>query len=55
MFFPSGFEHSLTSHAGSAWAPSPWHATQRAAADALNRLERGEPPTRGWTTTDDSP
>jgi hypothetical protein len=23
MFFQSGFEHSLTSHAGIAWAPSP--------------------------------
>ena len=23
MFFPSGFEHSFTSHAGSAWALSP--------------------------------
>jgi hypothetical protein len=23
-FFPSGFERSLTSHAGSAWALSPW-------------------------------
>jgi hypothetical protein len=23
MFFPSGFEHSLTSHAGGAWARSP--------------------------------
>src|SRR6266403_5598995 len=32
MFFPSGFEHSLTAHAGSARAPSPWEAVQRAAA-----------------------
>jgi hypothetical protein len=23
IFFQSGFEHSLTSHAGAAWAPSP--------------------------------
>jgi hypothetical protein len=34
MFFPSGFEHSLTSHAGAAWARSPWEAVQRAAGDA---------------------
>ena len=54
MFFPSGFEHSLTSHAGSAWALSPWHATQRAAADALNRLEGGERAPRDWTLTDES-
>jgi len=26
------FEHSLTADAGSAWAPSPWQAVQRAAA-----------------------
>ena len=31
MFFPSGLEHSKTSHAGSAWARSPWEAGQRAA------------------------
>jgi hypothetical protein len=31
VFFPSGFEHSLTSHAGAAWARSPWKAVQRAA------------------------
>ena len=55
MFFPSGFEHSLTSHAGSAWALSPWAATQRAAADTLDRLERGEPAPRDWTLTDESP
>jgi hypothetical protein len=46
MFFPSGFEHSLTSHAGSAWAPSPWQAMQRAAEDALERLEATEPSAR---------
>ena len=55
MFFPSGFEHSLTSHAGSAWALSPWQATPRAAADALNRLDGGEPAPREWTLTDESP
>ena len=55
MFFPAGFEHSLTSHAGSAWARSPWEAVQRAAGDALNRLEGGEPAPCDWTGTDESP
>jgi hypothetical protein len=54
MFFVSGFEHSLASHAGSAWAPSPWAAVQRAAADALERRERGAAP-RDWTLVDDPP
>jgi hypothetical protein len=55
MFFPSGFEHSLTSHAGGAWARSPWEAVQRAAGDALHKLEAGEPAPRDWTLTDESP
>jgi hypothetical protein len=55
MFFPSGFEHSRTSHAGSAWTPTPWAAVQRAAGDALRRLEQGDAPPRDWTTTDESP
>ena len=55
MFFPSGFEHSLTSHAGSAWARSPWEAVQRAAQDALHKFEAGEPAARDWTGTDESP
>src|SRR5207247_10882443 len=55
MFFPSGFEHSLTSHAGSAWAGSPGEAVQRAAGGALNRLQAAEPTPRDWTTIDDSP
>jgi len=38
-FFPSGFEHSFTSTAGSAWAATPWHAVQRAAAATLDRLD----------------
>jgi hypothetical protein len=50
MFFPSGFEHSLTSHAGAAWARSPWEAVQRAAGDALHKLEAGEPPPRAGTS-----
>ncbi len=40
IFLPEGFEHSLTSHAGAAWVRSPWEAVQRAACDALGRLER---------------
>ena len=36
IFFQSGFEHSLTSHAGGAWARSPWEAVQRAGLDALS-------------------
>ncbi len=31
--------------------PSPWEA----AADALNRLQAGEPVTPDWTMTDESP
>jgi hypothetical protein len=53
MFFPSGFEHSFTSHAGSGWAASPWQAVQHAAQDALDKLQSSGPPTRDWTTTDD--
>jgi hypothetical protein len=55
VFFPSGFEHSLTSHAGAAWARSPWEAVQRAAGDALQKLEAGEPAPRDWTVADESP
>ena len=44
MFFPSGFEHSLTSHAGTGWSRSPWEAVRRAAADALDRLEMQDSP-----------
>lgn len=46
-FFPSGFEHSFTSTAGSAWAATPWHAVQHAAAATLDRLEAREP-ARDW-------
>ena len=55
IFFESGFEHSLTSHAGAAWARSPWEAVQRTAEDALRKLEAGEPAVRDWTMTNDSP
>ena len=55
MFFLSGFEHSLTADAGSAWARSPWEAVQRAAADALRRREAPEPALPDWSTVDESP
>jgi len=55
MFFPEGFEHSLTSHAGAGWAPSPWEATQKAAQDVLHKLQSGEPAPRDWTETNESP
>jgi hypothetical protein len=54
-FFPSGFERSLTSHAGSAWALSPWEAVQRGARDALDRLQAAESVPRDWTLTSASP
>ena len=54
-FFQSGFEHSLTSHAGAAWARSPWEAVQRAAVDALGKRESPDAEPREWTTTDESP
>jgi hypothetical protein len=55
IFFQSGFEHSLTSHAGAAWARSPWEAVQRAAGDALYKLRTGEAAPRDWTTMNDAP
>jgi len=55
MFFLSGFEHSLTADAGGAWAPSPWEAVQRAAADALRRREGVDAAPRDWTASDESP
>jgi hypothetical protein len=54
MFVSSGFEHSLIANAGSAWAPSPWEAAQRAARDALRRREAPERAPRDWTTVDDA-
>jgi hypothetical protein len=32
-FYTTGMEHSPTSATGTAWGPTPWHATQRAAGD----------------------
>jgi len=55
MFFVSSFEHSLTSHAGSAWALTPWTAVQQAARDALDKLHGVESRPPDWTATDDSP
>ena len=40
---------------GSAWATSPWAAVQRAARDAFDKLQTGEPAKPDWTVTDDSP
>src|SRR5262249_6341348 len=55
-FFPSGFEHSLTSSAASAFALSPWAAVQQAARDALAKLQHdGDTAPRDWTLTDESP
>jgi len=55
-FFPSGFEHSFTSSAASAFAMSPWEAVQRAAVDTLARPGGlANPQTRDWTATDESP
>jgi hypothetical protein len=39
-FYVSGMEHSLTKFVGSAFESSPWPATQRAALEALRRLEQ---------------
>jgi hypothetical protein len=55
IFFQSGFEHSLTSLAGAAWARSPWEAVQRAAGDALRKLESADPAPRDWSITNDAP
>jgi hypothetical protein len=37
-FYTSGMEHSPTSTTGTGWERSPWHATQRAAWEALRRV-----------------
>ena len=38
-FYTTGMEHSLTSATGTAWERTPWHATQRAAREALRRAD----------------
>jgi len=37
-FYTSGIEHSPTSATGTGWERTPWHATQRAAWEALSRV-----------------
>ena len=39
-FYASGMEHSPTSATGTGWEPTPWHATQRAAWETLDRAHR---------------
>jgi hypothetical protein len=36
-FHTTGMEHSPTSATGTGWEPTPWHATQRAAWEALTK------------------
>jgi hypothetical protein len=38
-FSTTGMEHSPTSATGTAWERTPWHATQRAAWEALKKGE----------------
>ncbi len=38
-FYTTGMEHSITSATASAWERTPWHATQRAAWEALRQAE----------------
>ena len=39
-FYTTGMEHSPTSATGTAWERTPWHATRRAASEALDRGNR---------------
>jgi hypothetical protein len=41
-FYTTGMEHSPTSATGSAWEPTPWRATNRAAWEALRRAGDGD-------------
>jgi len=36
-FYTTGMEHSPTSATGTGWERTPWHATQRAAWEALKK------------------
>jgi hypothetical protein len=36
-FYTTGMEHSPTSATGTGWELTPWHATQRAAREALKK------------------
>jgi len=40
-FYANGMEHSPTSATGTGWERTPWHATQRAAWEALKKERRG--------------
>jgi hypothetical protein len=40
IFYTTGMEHSPTSATGTGWERTPWHATQRAAWEALTRIPR---------------
>ncbi|PYN68018.1 MAG: hypothetical protein DMD93_12545 [Candidatus Rokuibacteriota bacterium] len=42
-FYTSGIERSITSATASAWEPTPWRATQRAAWEALTKIEEDGP------------
>ena len=38
-FYTTGMEHSPTSVTGTGWEPTLWHATQRAAWEALRKTD----------------
>ena len=38
-FYTTGMEHGPVSAVGTGWKPTPWRAEQRAAWDALTRLD----------------
>jgi hypothetical protein len=38
-FYTTGMEHSPTSATGTGWERTPWHATQRAAWEALKAMQ----------------
>jgi hypothetical protein len=40
-FYTTGMEHSPTSATGTGWEPTPWHETQRAGWEALERKVGG--------------
>jgi hypothetical protein len=41
-FYTTGMEHAPTSATGTGWERTPWHATQRAAWEALKRVQTTE-------------
>jgi len=42
-FYTTGMEHSITSATGTGWERTPWHATQRAALEALKASDQAKP------------